>query len=786
MDSTYKFFFAYGSKPEEAAEKVRRTASLLNRRPGYAAETWEDLRIAGRIIIDRVLAAIDKADHIVLDVSYLNENVLFEVGYAIARKKPLTILLLEHPEATHNWSQLAFLSGVGYTGFSDPEKLAGQLTALVPAAPMLSDLERSFRISRPRSLFYMPTYASTPTSRSLTRRLDEEVAGGVAVSSGDPTEYGLAPFGFYAGEVYATSATLVHMTGRAEARSQPHNARCAMIAGFARGLNRPTLIVADDDYVAPLDYKDLAIIGSGYRKIAERVDEWLVRCDALARPALTEAVRPAAQLRLATELRGLRLGEYVAEREAEVLEQYFVQTAEFSEVLNSRSVVFVGNKGVGKTANMLRAAAELREDKRNLVAVIKPSSYEIQSVVQVLRDYAAVDTQGYLIETLWRFLLLTEMALSAVRAQEALPSGIALGTPLAELRDYLDRSELPLREDFAVRLERVMSSASVQAPGPTSGVEAGRAAVNRSLHSTVIKDLRRLLGQALGGRERVAVLVDNLDKGWTRTADLPVLTNVLLGLLMAIGRVADDFQKQASGRGQVNVTLAVFLRGDIHDVLMTGAREPDKINVAMIDWSDQELLRRVIEERYLAVRPPGTRPDELWDRFFPVSVRGKPTLDYILSRILWRPRDLVFFCNAAITNAINADVMKVRERDVLTAERTYSQFAFDALLVANGITVQQLEEVLYEFAGGAATLTEDEVLQSIKDVLGVAYPSTAALEHLVRLGFLGLETSTFHFSFATNGRSLSRIKALAKKMARDTSPRYEIHPAYRAHLEITE
>jgi hypothetical protein len=46
--------------------------------------TWQDMRVGGRIVISQLLETIDTCDMAVFDLTYLNENVLFEAGYAAA------------------------------------------------------------------------------------------------------------------------------------------------------------------------------------------------------------------------------------------------------------------------------------------------------------------------------------------------------------------------------------------------------------------------------------------------------------------------------------------------------------------------------------------------------------------------------------------------------------------------------------------------------------------------------------------------------------------------------
>src|SRR5690606_20382878 len=139
----------------------------------------------------------------------------------------------------------------------------------------------------------------------------------------------------------------------------------------------------------------------------------------------------------------------------------------------------------------------------------------------------------------------------------------------------------------------------------------------------------------------------------------------------------------------------------------------DKIVTSTVEWDDRAVLMRVIEERFLATRSATTTAEQLWERYFCESVRGTPTPQYLLNRVLPRPRDLILLCNAAVGVAINRQHSRVEEDDVLTAELTYSQFAFEALLVENGITVDEFESLLLHFLGAPAIMSQTEVFNLI-------------------------------------------------------------------------
>jgi flagellar FliJ protein len=73
--------------------------------------------------------------------------------------------------------------------------------------------------------------------------------------------------------------------------------------------------------------------------------------------------------------------------------------------------------------------------------------------------------------------------------------------------------------DFAVRLERCVERLSQIEI--SESIESSRLSISEALHEGILRDLRTVLGDALASRERVILLIDNLDKGWEKGNDLP-------------------------------------------------------------------------------------------------------------------------------------------------------------------------------------------------------------------------------------------------------------------------
>lgn len=253
-----------------------------------------------------------------------------------------------------------------------------------------------------------------------------------------------------------------------------------------------------------------------------------------------------------------------------------------------------------------------------------------------------------------------------------------------------------------------------------------------------------------------------------------------------MGRVSADFAREANSKVPVNVSLAVFLRADISTVVRKYAREPDKIKTLQISWGDPALLARVLEDRYVAAKGGGAEPDSLWTDFFCASVAGMDTRAYLLWRCLSRPRDLVYLCNAAVMSATNARRSLVEADDVRHAERDYSQFAFEALLVESDPQAG-LSNLLIEFAGCSSTLSHQEVLAIMASTGQEADPE-ARLGDLLRASFIGIEIAPNRFDYPPSEVAEQRARVLARRFleTQGRAARFRIHPAYRPYLEIDD
>ena len=610
---------------------------------------------------------------------------------------------------------------------------------------------------------------------------------GISLIVDDPRESSVQPLAWYGEQVYTAMCVVTHLINQAREGAHLHNAKYSFIAGLAHGLGKPILMLAQGDTLAPLDYRDLLKNYQTGSEAERHLHGWFVPLMERQKHETDLQQLYLTSVKLAQKLAELKIGEPLAENEADrLVNEYFVETTSYREAFDGRQAIFVGRKGAGKSANFLKLAVSLESDKRNLVCVIKPLTYEMEGIIELMQRYHGMNLKGYAIESIWKFLLYSEIALTAEAAILRRPSG-EIYEHEKDLIAVLNQDSEMLRQDFSVRLERCIQALlekTKQVKG--EAIEQNRIAISETLHTGLLRKLREVVSQALEEKQRIAILVDNLDKAWDKQSDVDHLAEFLLGLLSTTTRVGADFRSVGLERRTLNVSLAVFVRADIFYRVITNAREPDKIVYSKLNWNDDEMLVRVIDERFSAAL--GISPSEVWTRFFCPSIKRMPTQKYFLSRILKRPRDLLVFVKAAITTAVNRRHGMVEEKNILEAEKQYSQFAIDSILVENGITIKQLEGIIYEFVGATAILTEDEIVALLSKVEKNTNNLSYVMKHLCNLTFLGVEVKPNEFRFAEDQDENLKNAVLAKHLlqSRSAPARYKINPAFWAFLEVRQ
>ena len=128
---TANAFFAYPAGTNLVVDAIHAAVTITKTRSDYLnIDKWEELDIPGRFIATELLQRIENSDVLVADISRLNFNVTYEVGYAIGKGK--RVLLVRHravQEGSPTIQDVGIFDTLGYKEYSTASDLAAFLFA---------------------------------------------------------------------------------------------------------------------------------------------------------------------------------------------------------------------------------------------------------------------------------------------------------------------------------------------------------------------------------------------------------------------------------------------------------------------------------------------------------------------------------------------------------------------------------------------------------------------------------------------------------------------------------
>ena len=503
VESLPKCFVAYPSAPVARAETVESVIETISRTGVVDIKGWRSISPGGRPIISRIFEEIRDCKCFIADLTGLNPNVLFELGYAVAHRKRIWLLLdVAIEKAKLEFDRFQLFTTVGYQGASNSEKIVKGFFADQPYADdtNLCDelLDRAKKPTRP-TMLYLKAQTATEASNRLSRKV---VTAEIASIIDDPAESANEPLAWYVNPVDSSSAVVCHLLSSAHSNWQASNAKQAFVAGMAQGLGKPLLMLAHDPYVSPLDYKDLLRVHETAAKAETLFDEWFSPLIESIRKQEKSAEAYKDQKSARSLLEQINLGESIAENESDAVTEYFFPTAVYNEALRANHSIFIGRKGTGKTATFYKLHDELSKDPRNHVCLIKPIAYELEGVVQLLNRTMGVSATGYLIESLWKFLISTELARSLYAQINSKPVYYGRTPDERDLLEFIEQNTSWIMPEFSIRLESVIDKLLLMPAAPS--IESHRQSIQYShfaLNSLMaenagqIKKIEKLLAQ---------------------------------------------------------------------------------------------------------------------------------------------------------------------------------------------------------------------------------------------------------------------------------------------------
>jgi hypothetical protein len=492
-------------------------------------------------------------------------------------------------------------------------------------------------------------------------------------------------------------------------------------------------------------------------------------------PCINERMTDVPSLPSRPDFDRLYFGRDDAESDAGssgLLRAGFLRTAAFNMVMDGRKQLLIGRKGAGKSA----ICVMLADSVDTAASVVTPDEISADEIRQFELQGLTRQTAKQLI---WRYVLAVQVAkLVLHHARGAHPRQ---PPSVSHLRKFLlENGELNddprWHERFWKTIQKLQSSLSLEAFGVKASVELGKEPVPSegirvSQQLDVVEDR---LGRVIrdldcpDGHGPLLVLVDQLEKVWSNDVNSD---DMIIGLLTAAKHVSGRF---------AGVRCVVCIRSDIYDTLQFPDRDKFRGDEMRIEWTPAALVDMLLARAGASVGS-SEAVRGLFGDYFPGTVDGRPTEAYLVERTLMRPRDLIQFANLCRDTAAKNGRWRVREQDIVEAERQYSVWKVQDLANEYLFNYPFLSELFVLFQSSGYIITRAALEQRVHTLSGTlrsrhqrftgVFTTTGIVSVLYGIGFLGVRRGEV-FEYVHDGN----------RPLDGTEQEFCVHPCFRQAL----
>jgi hypothetical protein len=380
-------FAVYASDPPFIADAIESAVKRIQQQqPSQRWLTWKDLSIPGQIVFCKICKALRSTRRIVADVTTLNPNVLFEIGYGIGLGigiQPIRDRNYVRDEKA--FEELGMLDTFGYSTFENSEDLAGQLLSY-EVQPLVA---QSPNVNREQPIYLVRSHIQ---NEGMVRLMSALKKSGLRFRTFDPRETARLSLHEAVKQVGASLGVIVHMVAPGRSGSTVNNARCGLLAGLAMAQGIRVLMLQESEVRPPIDFRDVV---KSYT-MASQVNELVIPLIKSLVEELQESQFVAVALPL-NLLEKVDLGDLAAENEIKGLSSYFVPTGEYNEAKRGHARLVVGRKGAGKTAIFYGVRSTYKPSRAHLVLDLKPEGHQFLKLRESVLEQLSPGVQQHVL-----------------------------------------------------------------------------------------------------------------------------------------------------------------------------------------------------------------------------------------------------------------------------------------------------------------------------------------------------------------------------------------------------
>jgi len=770
-----KVLAIYPSTPKNIGNTIQTAVKQVNSKQ-ININTWANLDTPGHFISESILTEIELCDLVIADITRLNFNVLFEIGYAIGKNKRIIPILDESlsPQKKEITS-LGIIDTISYKTYQNSDELVDIINSIQDKKPLHF---RDIPIDQGAPIYIIDTLYKTDASVRVISKIKKSR---IRFRSFDPQEQPRLSMMDAYQNIAKSVAIIIHLLSSDQTDWVYNNYRGAFVSGLSNGLEKEVLILQEGDDPVPLDYRDFVC---SYKN-PEDIDKYI---NPLV-PKVMEELQSISTVSISVKedfIEKIELGSPAAENEALSLQYYYMKTDEFNKVLKTGARLVVGRKGSGKTALFFQVRDKLRQNKQVFVLDLKPEGYQLKKFKYLVLDLLVEAVREHVATAFWEYVLYLELCYKILeKDKQTHIRNYDLYEPYRELEELYLNDMFIEEADFSERILKLINRISENfkkgfGSAKEQYLDVGQVTNFIYLHD--VPKLRRQVTEYLRNKERVFIMVDNLDKGWSTQGIEPNDITLLRGLLDATRKIEHEFQKNG-----IDINNTIFLRDDVYELLVEQTPDRGKESRVSLDWNDPDLLREFIRRRIVYNGlDPNTTFNQAWNQICVSHVEGEESADYLIERSLMRPRNLLSLINHCKSIAVNFRHTKIEEKDIIKALDIYSADLFKDISYEIKDVFPEGKDIMYYFIGAPSKLNLYQIKQYLIQSEIKEDEIEKLLEILLWFGFLGvIQNKKYDSEFYIYNvqYDIKKLKHLAENLKNDHTE-FCIHKGFWTFLGI--
>jgi hypothetical protein len=646
-------FVAYPSHPPFLEGIIEHAVKDLKQRTAHVSfDTWRASDIVGQFIGSQITDDIAAREILVADITRLNFNVTYEIGFAIGRQKRILLIINAPTKVDDDSAELGIFDTIGHKLYENSHGLV----ELLQFANAISPIQVGVTALNPGAPVYLCD-AKFKTDQ-ITRILSRVKKAKLKFRSFDPNEQPRLSAMEAIRQVSQSYGVLLHLLPNDLKDSRLHNLRVAFLAGLADGMGKVRSILQFGYDPVPMDFRDFVRPCLHPDQIDQAISDFATDVSEAFQTKTAVIPEPS------TFLAKMDLGASAAENELRDLASYYIETDEYKRSMRGEARMIVGRKGSGKSAIFFQVRDKLRQDRKNVVLDLKPDGYQLLKFKESVLRLMAEGTYEHTITAFWEYLLLLEICHKLLENDRLLHTrDRRLYDVYRKLDDSYSSDDYVSEGDFSERMSAIIRNISNNFDaeyGQNVKIELSNAQVTELLYMHDMSRLREDLDAYLQVKRAVWILFDNLDKGWPARG----IQRDDLVLLKCLEEATRKLSRQFE-RHHIDTYAMIFLRQDVYELLVEATPDRGKDARVSLDWTDAELLREMLRRRFaFSGAPLNASFSEVWRTICVSHVKGEESSQFLIDRCLMRPRFLINLFGYCRGYAVNLGHQKIEPEDI--------------------------------------------------------------------------------------------------------------------------